>query len=139
VIKRSGNPSNGIKCPTCGSVTDVVETRSVTGGARRRRRCRARGCDGRITTVEVAAPQINGKAFAHGMMAMPGDEVANLAMVPRRALALIHELATLIGVPFDALSVPSPSSRSDDQPVELSNTEPGDATDTTNKTDGARP
>ncbi len=55
-----------------------------------------RDCDGKITTVEVAAPQINGKGRAFGMAAMPKIGMGNLAAVPRRALSLIRELAVLI-------------------------------------------
>lgn len=42
-----------IVCPTCGARTTVEETRSVGAGTRRRRRCLAPGCDGKVTTVEI--------------------------------------------------------------------------------------
>lgn len=42
-----------IVCPVCGARTTVVETRSVGGGIRRRRRCMTSGCSGKVTTVEI--------------------------------------------------------------------------------------
>ena len=43
-------------CPTCGAATSVQETRSIPGGLRRRRRCVSTSCDGRLCTLELAAP-----------------------------------------------------------------------------------
>lgn len=43
-----------IFCPVCGGETSVTETRSYDGQIRRRRRCDAPGCGGRITTIEMA-------------------------------------------------------------------------------------
>ena len=44
-----------IACPLCSGPTEVVETRSVGAGTRRRRRCAKIGlCPGRVTTLEIA-------------------------------------------------------------------------------------
>jgi transcriptional regulator NrdR family protein len=46
----------GIRCPRCGADTHVADTRAYDRGVRRRRHCTAVGCDGRVTTVEIAVP-----------------------------------------------------------------------------------
>jgi hypothetical protein len=45
---------SGIVCPVCGGDTRVAETRTTDGQVRRRRHCEVPGCDGRITTIEMA-------------------------------------------------------------------------------------
>ena len=54
-----------IACPICGAKTRVFETRGASAtNVRRRRGCTARGCSGKVTTLEVAVP--NGRAVALG-------------------------------------------------------------------------
>lgn len=43
-----------MECPICGGKTDVIDSRPMAGGIRRRRRCRA--CKSRFTTHERLAP-----------------------------------------------------------------------------------
>ena len=44
---------NGITCPSCNSRTEIIETRKVAGGQRRRRACQ---CGVRVTTMETIVP-----------------------------------------------------------------------------------
>lgn len=53
-----------IRCPLCGAKTRVLETRATAACARRRRGCRIVGCDGKLTTVEIAVPDGHAADFA---------------------------------------------------------------------------
>lgn len=80
-----------IVCPHCGVPSEVSETRSVPQGVRRRRQC-PKGCPWRITTVEVAAPQIlsHNKATA-----------TNLVLVPRKYIRTLQSIAQAIALAAD--------------------------------------
>lgn len=60
-------------CPECGSVSGVVETRTIIGALKRRRRC----VNGhRFTTYEIMASAIKGAR--RGVIAVPAETLAQL-------------------------------------------------------------
>lgn len=74
-----------IACPTCGARTAVVETRAVGASTRRRRRCTAAECDGKVTTVEVAVSAA--RDFADGAV----------VHVPTRQIERLKKIVAAIG------------------------------------------
>lgn len=77
-----------IACPICGARTAVVETRLTGTSARRRRRCTAAACDGKVTTVEVVVSVTQGaSALAEG----------NNVLVPVRQLKKLRKLVAALG------------------------------------------
>ncbi len=78
--------SDGIRCPICDGTTRVLETRSNGGSVRRRRACERADCDGRVTTVELAAP-----------VPIKNATTIDLVVVPRRLIDTIRQLASELG------------------------------------------
>jgi hypothetical protein len=74
-----------IACPICGAKTSVMETRAVGVSVRRRRTCTAAGCDGKVTTVEVAVRAA--RDYADG----------NVMYVPIRQFARLKKIVADIG------------------------------------------
>lgn len=69
---------NNIRCPICGAVTSVTETRAILIGIRRRRRCTAIECKGRLTTYElpIADPR---RLRGHAMTLVPIKQLNAIA------------------------------------------------------------
>ena len=67
-----------IPCPVCGTKTRVLETRVTATSARRRRGCKARGCFGKVTTVEVVVPEGCASALATGSLVVSSRLIAKL-------------------------------------------------------------
>lgn len=74
-----------IACPVCSAKTAVMETRAIGVSVRRRRYCTTAGCNGKVTTVEVAvtAP----RDFADG----------DVIQVPMRQITRLKKLVASIG------------------------------------------
>lgn len=82
----------GIRCPRCRGETGVLETRQSSGAIRRRRACLESACTGRVTTVEMVAPMFRRKATTGGLVAVPSEDNADFAVVPRKLLAAIADM-----------------------------------------------
>lgn len=67
-----------IACTVCGGKTQVIETRKIVNGLRRRRRCCDNACPGRLTTLEVPAPDVRRWAGKQ-MVLVPVDELDTIA------------------------------------------------------------
>jgi hypothetical protein len=67
-----------IACPVCGSATWVAETRKIANGLRRRRHCRDDACLGRLTTLEIPAPDVR-RWGGKRMVLVPVDELDTIA------------------------------------------------------------
>lgn len=67
-----------IPCPRCGAKTRVLETRVTVMSARRRRGCTASGCDGKVTTVEIAVTEGQASALAAGCLVVSARQIAKL-------------------------------------------------------------
>jgi transcriptional regulator NrdR family protein len=75
-----------IACPICGGRTQVVETRGIDEGTRRRRACVRTGlCPGKVTTVEVA------------VSATRGTSIGRVVTVPKRHLEKLRKIVAAIG------------------------------------------
>jgi hypothetical protein len=87
-VGKLGRPTDqqkGIKCPTCGGGTYVVDSRLDSGREtlRRRRRCMDNKCPSRFTTVEIAVESD-----------LAGQGSSMLEKLAKRMLAKkLHELA----------------------------------------------
>ena len=77
-----------IACPICNRPTAVIETRAVSGGARRRRKCTSAACTGRVTTIEVALDRFqSASALADG----------RALLVSRRAIVRLQRAVAELG------------------------------------------
>src|SRR4026209_2442857 len=79
---------DGTRCPRCGSDTSVLETRANRGSLRRRRRCLH--CPGRVTTIELAAPDYS-KLNTTELIAMPSRAAAGVEIVSRSLMTALRE------------------------------------------------
>jgi transcriptional regulator NrdR family protein len=70
-------------CPLCGGETGVLETRNGVNHIRRRRRCLANGCSGRLTTVEIEHP---GVGKSDDLVVVPRDELERVMVLIQRIL-----------------------------------------------------
>jgi hypothetical protein len=67
----------------------VIETRQNVGSLRRRRRCLA--CPGRITTIEIPAPE-HSKRNTTELVAIPARHAAELEVVSRHLMQALRDL-----------------------------------------------
>jgi transcriptional regulator NrdR family protein len=78
-----------IECPKCGGDTRITETRQALSGARRRRKCLLRGCDGRVTTIEIVV---------HEADRVPGGmALVSIAKLRKMAAVLADVLQEQVG------------------------------------------
>lgn len=87
----------GVVCPDCQSDSSVTETRRNYGSLRRRRACLSAACGRRFTTLEMVAPDYGkSKARTANLVAVPRPRDGLLAVVPRRLVDALRELAASV-------------------------------------------
>lgn len=95
--ERKPEPGRGIRCLLCGSLTGVTETRANRGSLRRRRKCLAIGCPGRLSTVEMVAPVYSKlKTNTTNLVAVPRSDDEAYAVVPRKVVELLKQMLSMI-------------------------------------------
>lgn len=67
-----------------------METRANRGSLRRRRRCLSSECRGRVTTIEMVAPDYS-KRDTTQLVVIPQSQAALLEVVPRSLLTSLRE------------------------------------------------
>lgn len=80
-----------IRCPRCGADTLVSETRASSNTTRRRRVCGNIACNGRVTTVEVAASGGVSRRFDGPMSLVPTAEILAIRAAIDSLLGVVDE------------------------------------------------